>query len=746
MKNLYTILKTHLAVIIVVLCANPCFAQTVSVPAGCRVVVTGIGGTLGTNVSTPPGRVGDGGVVTMPDPSGGGIFTFNPPVATPAITTATWGLLGDISNAATVGTISGVVGNYNGVTQPAAGLTANIITYNKRYRPSTTETINPSWARSKGRVQIGYNQAACSNRTLTFDIFKTFTSSPLTNVPVIVGPNCLKPNTLYTYSVDPIVSDNIDDAIGVDSYYWSGLPTNIFPAGLSQIFYNSSDTSSISFTTGTSITAFILQCCYGRWNPNTGDGGISAINQTIVPNRTTCVSKELIVTPLAPVYTTRPPRCLPTGQSSFTVAYPNPVAGQTYTWTAPNTGWTLSPTATSLTVTLNGNNNPGQLTLTITGSCDPVIINYQINRILATTLGITAVGGGVPVTCIDAATSYSLPQNALLNQTLWTIDTVPPGGTLPAGAPTVVNGTGVGSTCTVTPGTRAGQYSLIATDNNDSRPCSGENTTLIITVRPNNPSFTTTSPTCLLKGTIGITTIQVDTSVAGTPTTGYVWDLTLASGWSITAGSGTATPTFTAGTGTGPVTIKVSNGVSPCNSAQTALVINYSAIIIAFNSGTNFCDQYAVTCGTVNSWVINGTAYSVSGSNFTITGNNLTICGNNGAVTSVSANVTVNGTAAVLISPSLGTHGLRQASLNKKEVMDAVVITPNPNSGTFNINVKDYKAFASATLTDISGKEIATYTLQKGDNKIQNERLAKATYLVVLKIDGKQEARQIIIK
>ncbi|KAB1156932.1 hypothetical protein [Flavobacterium luteum] len=372
--------NTQLALAVLVLVMTASHAQTVSVPEGCTVVVAGIGGVLGTG---PTGKVGDGGMVAMPDPGGGGTFTFNPPAGA---TTPSWTLKGDLSNSTTT------PDNYNSPTQPADGLTANIITYNKKYRPTSTEQTNSSYARSKGQVEIIYNQSG-SGSSITFDVFKTFTTA----LPIIVGPTCLKPNTQYTYSVDQIVSDNANDAIGFDSYYWSGIPNSIIS---SSSFYVSADTSSITFTTGDLVTPITLQCCYGRLNPNTADGGVSTV--AFPPgSHSTCVTKSLVGAPLAPEFISTtlttlatlnaplaPAACLPTGQNTFTITYPNPPSGFTYTWTAPNTGWTFSTSSasesTKLTVTTtkvaNGNNNLGLLTLTISGSCEDTLFNYQINR------------------------------------------------------------------------------------------------------------------------------------------------------------------------------------------------------------------------------------------------------------------------------------------------------------------------------------------------------------------------------
>lgn len=73
-------------------------------------------------------------------------------------------------------------------------------------------------------------------------------------------------------------------------------------------------------------------------------------------------------------------------------------------------------------------------------------------------------------------------------------------------------------------------------------------------------------------------------------------------------------------------------------------------------------------------------------------------------------------------------------------------IYPNPNTGTFNIKIGDFKKSATATLYDISGRKIKDFKLVKGINKIENEKLSLGNYLVVLYIDGKKEVKKIVIK
>lgn len=738
------------------------YAQVVTVPANCTVVLPGAGGAVGAG-----GKVGNGGLVSMPDqlsvspftPNQGGNFLFNAPFG---VTTASWQLKGDLSYKKTASSVlvNGVTvtGIFNAASNPPAGLTADIWSYNKTFRAS--ENLAPSnkdWARSNGRVTVSWAEGSCG-KSMYFDVCKRFTNSaPGSTVPVIVGPSCLKPNTVYTYSVDKIVSDNVNDAIGFDSYYWSGIPLAYYQNN-NPDFYTSADGSSITFKTGATVAPITLQCCYGRVNPTTinVDGGPSFFLNTSVGTHTTCVSKAIVAAPLQPSFTAvsanltslttmnqalNPSGCLPTGAANFTLTYPNPAPGQGYAWSCTNPNWTFSPNTTAtttLTVTPQaGDNSPQTITLTITGnSCDPAVFTYKINRSFVAPLAIApTVANNTCLNSTSSGNTYSVP-NSTGNTITWTISN-------PSGLTGITLTNANSPIVTVsTSNTAAGTFSLVAT----SSFCSGS-ISIPINVRPSNPVFTTTSPTCVLKGATGITTIQVDTTVAGTPTTGYVWDLSAAPGWSITLGNGTSTPTFTSGTGAGPVTIKVSNGASPCNSAQTSLVINYSTILTAFNSSTSFCDQYAVTCGTVNSWIINGTPYTASGTNFTISGNNLTVCGNAGAVISVSADVTVNGTTAVLIAPALGTHGLRQVSSSTQGIKkDNAIIYPNPNDGNFTIKILDFRENATAIVTDMTGKKVGNYNLVKGENNIKITSLPKGSYIVILQIDDKTESKQLIIE
>ena len=571
MNNLNTIFKSKYLVLAIVLCSVSFgFAQqvVVRVPATCNVVVAGLGGTTGFG-----GRVGDLGVVAMPDPYPLNTFTAIPSTG---VTIGTWSLLGDLSFK--LGVTSPL---YDNAIATSTGVGNDIMSYNKKYRPS--EGVAPSqnfWARSKGRVRIAYS-ATCGG-SITFEVYKVYLNDPRatppSTVPQIVGPDCLLPNTQYTYSVDQIASDNANDSIGFDKYYWSGLPPGV--QGATTTYY-SADFSSITFVTPLTFSSFTIQCCYGEANP--WDGGI--VPTSTLPHNT-CVTKLVGVSALPPSsYTTTltgasmvatpGTNCLPTGQTSFTVSYTTPSSG-TYTWSAPNTSWNLATTTnagnTILTVS-NIDNNPGNLTLTATsGSCLATVINYQITRSFVAPLVISPASSNCLVSP-STNNSFSIGPNAANNATSWTITPV---GTATPGALTYTTNT-VGSTIyiNVAAGTPAGAYTLKAISTNAT--CSG-NITYTVYVKPAQPTIVTTaSNTCVNLGSTAPITYTCNT-IAGA--TGYLWSFP--AGWNATSfttasASITVTPLSSTAVLNGNATVTaIGVAGSSCNTLSPNFAIGYN--------------------------------------------------------------------------------------------------------------------------------------------------------------------------
>ena len=586
MKNFKSIFKSKFLMLAILICSVSIgYAQqlVVRVPATCNVVVPGLGGTTGFG-----GKVGDQGVVAMPDP-----YTLNTFTALPSsgVTVGTWSLLGDLSFK--LGVTSPL---YDNAIATATGIGNDIMSYNKKFRPS--EGVAPSvssWARSKGKVRITYS-ATCGG-SITFEVYKVYVNDPRatppSNVPQIVGnTTCLLPNTQYTFSVDQIASDNANDAIGFDSYYWSGLPTGIV---LNATYY-SADFSSVTFTTGATVPpTSTLTCCYGRVNP-TWDGYLSNTTPgTAIPGggtsqpHGTCVSIALKPAPVAPTINSTVPTslgitatnlngCLDTGVSSFSLTYPNiPVTtpATTYTWSiVSGVGWNLSTSisGSNTTMTVTGiDNNPGILKLTISNGCTPVDFIYNIRRnFVAPSMAISPAN-----TCVLAGSTNTFSTNGLANGTSWSISPAVTG--FPAN-----NLANVGSSLTFTlPATATGSYTLTATGNTSGlyTTCGGSVSTTIY-VKPATPT-NLAGPTCVTRNGGSAVTYTCNTV---TGATGYQWSFP--SGWTtgnatVTTTTPTVTITPNGNTGSGSVTVVtlgVTGATPACNSNSASLAINYSIV------------------------------------------------------------------------------------------------------------------------------------------------------------------------
>ncbi len=524
----------------------------VKVPPACQVVQvgTGVGTVLGFG-----GVVGNGGVVIMPDPfkvvSPAGDFTYVPN----GTTQIGWGMQGDLSIYTSTTSGSAIQG-------AGASPTLTIQSYNENLRIPSESTLpsTPNLARSKGRISVSYSSPGCGGgAAISFDVYKTYanTGAGAQYVPPIVGPDCWLPNTPYTYSVDQIATDNLPDGIGLDKYYWTITDALGNPVpGISTAYY-SADKSSYTFTTPTSFAGynfpFTVQTCYGRANPWDGDAGVSAPH-------TTCVTHTVVSAPTAPTLSTPIPTCLNTGIHTFSTTY-TPVAGQTYTWTSSNASWTLTQSPGNLSITTM-DDNPGVLTLTITGPCQPATFTYNINRSL--TAGVTTISGA---TCVSDGTSsnYILnsPDPVLNNGTCWTL---PTGWTK-----TNLNGAASSVSILVPAGTAAGPYTVSAY----SCLCPGGVISLTVNVKPTTPAGIT-GPTCVVRNG-GPTASYTVPAVTGASS--YTWSLP--TGWSCSTACSSNSPVFQpGGTSTGPVNITVvANGSGGCNSAASLpLAVNYSPV------------------------------------------------------------------------------------------------------------------------------------------------------------------------
>lgn len=535
----------------------------VEVPFDCEVVVPGTGGTTGFG-----GEVGQGGIVVMPDPYNDIVgnaddFTIIPN----GVTLQNWSLRGDLSFTDYPGAV--------GQSITATTAATKIYSYNKNQRLS--EGFSPSsmdLARSKGRVYISYDATLCGGR-IEFDIYKKYSNNssnyPNDYVPPIIGPKCWMPDSVYTYSVDQIASDNLTDAIGVDKYYWT--VTN----GTTSItnFYTSADESSITFTAPTDISGnWYIECCYGRANDWDGDGEF-----TTPANHTTCVQLPIGSEPLEPLVEINgiENNCVSANDDSFTAAIDlnnvNYDPSYNYAWSSDNPVWTFSPqTGTSTTIS-DVDGGIGNVILSVTNlvcgtSKD---FEYQVNRSFdAPDVSIVSSTSS----CVEKGTnvtfSVSGPTGVQTNNTEWTFS--------PDESWTVVNSNGTNSVITVAiPPSASGTYSVSASPT--ATECASSSVNLDIYIKPDDPVFSTAnndSPKCVDYD--GSSSVNYTVSpVSGA--TGYHW--TFPASWNP---SSTTTPQPTVnvtpatdGNASGTVTVKAL-GSGSCDSNPVNYTIHYNPI------------------------------------------------------------------------------------------------------------------------------------------------------------------------
>jgi hypothetical protein len=548
------VFKTAVALCVAVALSASLLAQTFTVNTaglfkvvGATLVAIPIGGTISpgetvvlpwvSNNTLTAAAIGALGVTANPSGVSPGSFS--------------WSTKGDV----------GVVTGTGGATA-----TASVNTINENSRPlSATDR-----GQSKGRVFFNWINTpnTCGGQQMFFDIIKSFAGTNLTNVgiPPVVGPDCLKPNTIYTYSVDPIVSDNLFDQIGLDKYFW-----DISSITGATNAYNSTDGSSITFTTGATVPVISSVICrFGAANylplqavllsQASATKSISAGAATAVVTASGAMSGVIGAT-----------NCIPTfasGVNPLTLSIPTQ-SGVSYQWTfgtagLPSNGWNTSPpqagaapyNTAGVIVGLNNTltiadvgNQPGTITLRVTDACANVVFyNYTFNRSISVATN-SLISFNNNCTTPGTAVTATLAASANLNNVAWATLTnwsfgasnpysVTPSALVTPGVYTVNAGLGCGTATPYTVNVKPAALTYSASSYCFNRPTT--NTPSISCTNAGVGTFAWNIP-----GASGITAVSPASALSNITTTATATSSTFQPTLIIATGCTTSTPQVT---------------------------------------------------------------------------------------------------------------------------------------------------------------------------------------------------------
>lgn len=233
----------------------------------------------------------------------------------------------------------------------------------------TTVTI-VSNGYGKGAIRLQYRNGGCTSASMV-DVYKQFT---LPDTFSIAGPTCIAPGDVVVYSIDPILTVNLDHNIGMDNYFWSINENK--PSFVDTIYYTAGDGSSVTFKVGTLTGNDVLSVNVGKCNKDEEQKSISLTLGKLAPK------------PIIPTDT-----CIAYGTNSFTLSVQNAVDGVTYTWTAPSNYRLSSTTGASVTVTPDaGSSAEIKVTAAYTDepACSESASTIVINRKWGTTTSISS--------------------------------------------------------------------------------------------------------------------------------------------------------------------------------------------------------------------------------------------------------------------------------------------------------------------------------------------------------------------
>lgn len=459
-----------------------------------------------------------------------------------------------------------------GMSSDSTAVSVISLSTNSAYRPKDF---------GKGRVRVSYWEdtisSVCGNPIVSCDVYKQFQDT----ITKIIGPDCITQGDTVTFSIDAMVSVNLNANIGMDHYYWD------FSIGLvDHILYYSGDSSSVTFVAGSLTGHDTIYVDMGQCNLTDGFRYSKTLGQAVK----------------TPTFVTgfEPPTCLPFNVSLDTIIISSPQSNVKYSWDFGS--WTVKYTSThGDTVIFVPATNAQTITLTATGPCETQEYKYTVTRALTS---INAITAGKNPTCQSANTRVQfgvsgVPDGTVMNWTVkgtgWSINASDTMNT----SPYITTGTDTGF---VSVRTASCPYTITDT----------------IFIKPATPGAIT-GDACL---TIGDVTSKTYSVASIAHANSYEWKYP--SGWTV-SGDSTSTSITLIPNGTSADSIKV-RAVGCSNSAWRSELLSlygvkptgFTASKTCLNSGMTDQITYTVTgtsSGQTYGWSIPSSFGTITSSN-----------------------------------------------------------------------------------------------------------------------------------
>lgn len=651
----------------------------------------------------------------------------------------------------------------------------------------------------KGRIYASYWEdtisGVCGNPTVSYDVYKTFKDT----TTKIVGPDCIDPKDTVTFSIDAMVSVNLNAGIGMDHYYWS------FSNGLvNRILYYSGDSSSVTFLPGTLTGHDTIFVDMGQCNFSDGFRYTKVLGQA-VKTPTFAAGFE-------------PPTCLPFNVALDTIIISNPQTKVKYEWDFGS--WTIKHISTpGDTVIFIPASNAQTITLTAVGPCETKEFKYTVTRSLTKTNTITA---GLTPKCQPASTNVQfgvsgVPDGTIMEWSVrgtgWSISSADVKNTNPyittgtdvgyvsvktAACPYTITdtifiqptkpGAITGDTCLTRGNVTSKTYSVPAVAHANSYEwkypkgwtVSGDSIARQITLIPNGtsadsikvravgcsksawrsqqislngvkPTGFTSSKTCINAGGLGMPDTLTYTVAGGVSGQTYNWKIDSVFGkiHSFNADSSQIV-VYTKGIeGTYEVLVRAHTGCGYTDYDTTSVTIQGLNFTVA--QMQNSSKQYYYKLTPTNSewdimdytikWVLNDTIVTNSAySDRTKVGMRA------GLATSTSNDfyVTVtNPTTGCITKRKATSTGFRSATIS--DVTPSLEIYPNPTNSVLNVTLS-VEGVASIVITDYLGKIRKTLETQSQNFTIDVSDLSNGTYLIIVNQNNQRFGKEFIIK